>query len=165
MDQNVYELQRFLRLIAADDPNITMPPRDGIRGAATEAAVRDFQRREGLSDDGVADIETHGLIYQRYLELLYASAEPLPLPVLKGGATLSTGEESFAVTALQYMLSEINGLFFGIESIEQSGRYDSATEAAVRTFQERQMLPVTGITDKATWDKMVLIYGTLDRYS
>lgn len=41
-----------------------------------------------------------------------------------------------------------------------NGHYDYVTETAVRRFQERFGLPVTGITDPATWEKIVWEYNT-----
>ena len=38
------------------------------------------------------------------------------------------------------------------------GAYNEQTEAAVRAFQERARLPVTGICDRATWDAIAADY-------
>ena len=44
-------------------------------------------------------------------------------------------------------------------NVAGTGIYDKATEDAVRDLQYRNLLPVTGITDKATWDALARAYG------
>lgn len=47
--------------------------------------------------------------------------------------------------------------------VSVSGNYDHVTETAVRRFQEMNRLPVTGITDPVTWEKIVGEYNTETR--
>lgn len=44
-------------------------------------------------------------------------------------------------------------------SVIPDGIYGPQTVTAVSTFQRRNGLPVTGITDQATWDRIVSVYG------
>lgn len=43
-------------------------------------------------------------------------------------------------------------------SVIPDGIYGPQTVTAVSTFQRRHGLPVTGITDQATWDQVVAVY-------
>lgn len=44
-------------------------------------------------------------------------------------------------------------------SVIPDGIYGRQTVTAVSTFQRRNGLPITGITDQATWDRIVAAYG------
>ena len=44
------------------------------------------------------------------------------------------------------------------ERIVPDGIYGPETTAAISTFQRKHGLPVTGVTDQATWDSVVAVY-------
>ena len=60
---------------------------------------------------------------------------------------------------VQFMLTEISAIYDMSANVAGTGIYDKATEDAVRDLQYRNLLPVTGITDKATWDALARAYG------
>jgi len=62
--------------------------------------------------------------------------------------TLSRGSAGDQVAILQSALNRA-----GI-SVDVTGIFGSATESAVRTFQQRQGIPVTGVVDSTTWDRL-----------
>ena len=64
----------------------------------------------------------------------------MQLPVLRHG------DECLAVKALQTML---NGKKYPCGAAD--GEFGQATEKAVKTFQKKQNLPVTGTVDADTW--------------
>ena len=47
-----------------------------------------------------------------------------------------------------------------MQEVPQTGRYDLETEYAVRLYQEYNHLPVTGIVDLATWERLAAHYRT-----
>jgi peptidoglycan hydrolase-like protein with peptidoglycan-binding domain len=49
----------------------------------------------------------------------------------------------------------------GIPPAEPDGIYGPQTESAVRAFQEFFGIDVTGVVDRYTWDRIVLIYRNL----
>jgi len=51
----VENLQRYLRQLSYDQPEIPAPPIDGIFESQTEEALRQFQRSRGLPVTGSAD--------------------------------------------------------------------------------------------------------------
>ena len=83
---HIFDLQTFLRRIQLDQAHVHPLVPDGIFGPETAAAVRDFQRRNGLLVTGTAGYETWTAIYQAYLLLLLGDTpqSPFPLPVLTG---------------------------------------------------------------------------------
>ncbi|MGN1201509.1 MAG: peptidoglycan-binding protein [Candidatus Caccovivens sp.] len=106
---------------------------DGIFGNGTKTAVQNFQRRNGLSVDGIVGNNTW-----KYLLFLP------PYPTLRQGSTGSY------VTFLQRML-ESNLIPVG--TID--GSFGPKTASAVRTFQQNSGLTVDGIVGQNTWNALV----------
>ena len=74
------------------------------------------------------------------------------------GYEIGMGEQSFTVVAIQYMLEEIGVYYDNLGEIPQTGIYNQETDIAIREFQTRNLLPVTGKVDKTTWDYLVSAY-------
>lgn len=69
--------------------------------------------------------------------------------------------ESFVgqpVRSLQTMLRVIAESDALQPSVIPDGIYGPQTVTAVSTFQRRNGLPITGVTDQATWDRIVAVY-------
>lgn len=62
------------------------------------------------------------------------------------------------IRSLQTFLREIAQQYETMPTVVPDGIYGAQTEASVRWFQEFSNLPVTGITDKKTWDAVVEEY-------
>jgi len=70
-------------------------------------------------------------------------------------------EESFVqqpVRSLQTMLRVISEADRTLPSVIPDGIYGPTTMGAVTAFQRKYGLPMTGVADQATWDKIVAIY-------
>ena len=115
----------------------------GDYDAATEAAVKAFQRRtKGLWDDGVAGPDT--------LKALYASNAARSGSVAAStGQTLEKGSEGDAVRMLQRKLKDLGYLSGTVD-----GSYGIATEAAVIAFQQRNGLTPDGKAGTATLNRL-----------
>ena len=136
---------------------------DGIFGPETAAAVRDFQRRNGLLVTGTAGYETWTAIYQAYLLLLlgrHAACRSLllPLPVLT--RSLAAGDKGPSVLVLQLLLSSAVPHFSSVTPVPLTGEYDRATADAVRLAQGVFLLPQNGVTDRATWEALALFHNS-----
>ncbi len=79
------------------------------------------------------------------------------------GEPLSNGDEGEDVRILQEQLNRIAINFPQLPLIEVNGRYDEATVNTVSTFQRLFVLPVTGVTDRATWYRVSQIYASVKR--
>lgn len=69
--------------------------------------------------------------------------------------------ESFVeqpIRSLQTMLRVIAEDNSQLPTVVPDGVYGPSTMQAVSTFQRQYGLPVTGITDQATWDQIVAVY-------
>lgn len=107
---------------------------DGVYGSQTEAAVREFQRREGLTVDGICGSQT-----LRALGI--------------GGSSSSyrRGSRGEEVSQIQSRLRE-----WGYYSGSVDGIYGAETEAAVSRFQRKNGLSEDGICGVRTLSAMGL---------
>jgi len=110
---------------------------DGDFGETTEAAVKAFQDRNGIYDDGVAGPTT--------LSKLYSSSARKASSVVAHLGSLKAGMNGTAVRTLQRDLRTL-GYYTG--SVD--GDYGEGTTAAVANFQHAHGLKADGIAGKAT---------------
>ena len=153
----IRNLQKYLRQLSYFDSDITPPPIDGIFELETERSVKDFQKKHGLTESGVADRETWDLIYTEYLNSVSENSLPEMLsvfPLMPKDYELKTSDSWFLVEILQYMLEELRYSYDNFENVKRSGVYDSETELAVKDFQRRNLLEETGRVNKATWNEI-----------
>ncbi len=111
-------------------------PIDAISGPATVAAVRDFQRIQGLPVTGLADERTR------------AAMGPLGVPLF-GARTLHRGAFGWDVAVLQFLL-----LRQGI-SVPVNAYFDGPTLHGVRLMQERLHVPRDGVVGPHTFAALV----------
>lgn len=160
VDQPIRSLQTMLRTIASIEPNQVNVMPDGIYGSQTAAAVRSFQRRQGLNPTGVVDQATHERIVQEY-ERAYIEAEKAqPVQItLDPGQVLRRGERNYHIYLVQSMLTVLHLLDSRIPRPPHSGVLDPQTVEAVAAFQTVAGLPPTGEVDKRTWRDLALYYA------
>jgi peptidoglycan hydrolase-like protein with peptidoglycan-binding domain len=106
---------------------------DGMFGAGTETAVKDFQKKHNLKVDGIVGSATRGALIPQ---------NPRSLPTLRRGST------GYFVKFLQQRLS-IFGYTVTIDRV-----FGARTEAVVKQFQKDQGLLVDGIVGLATWQAL-----------
>jgi len=101
---------------------------NGKFGADTERAVRRFQRRFGLQEDGVISGESWSWLIQR----------------------AQRGESGMKVGAIQYLLLERYGYSIGVTHI-----FGATTEARVRAFQQARCVDRDGVVGYETWYALI----------
>ncbi len=118
------------------------PPMTGSYDRATTAAVRGFQAKRGLDATGEVDAAT-------WRRLVRMSRMPTSDEMFNraGPALLEAGDDGAEVRVLQARLRQI-AWFFG----DVSDHYGDQTVAAVRGFQAKRAIPVTGKVDRRTLD-------------
>ena len=126
---------------------------DGDYGTRTVEAVRNFQRRNGLTEDGVAGPGTLAVLYA-------ASALPYADDAAGGGGAqtdgveldaLMTGSQGGEVTQLQKALADT-----GCFASSADGIFGSSTATAVKIFQALNGLTADGIAGRET---LALLYS------
>ena len=158
----IRNLQRYLRQLSYEDADIPPVPIDGIFESATEEALRAFQIKRGLEATGIADRETWDALYEDYLESLARFSPPKPFSPffrLPEGDSLSLGDVSFAVAAVQFLLNESSQIIDTLDQIVIDGIYGNETRTAVSRFQEANGMLASGEVDKNTWDALVDTYN------
>lgn len=156
-------LQEMLRYIAraSGDPALNVAV-DGRYDRGTENAVRAFQRKYGISETGRVDYATWQKIREVYGTYRADGGGGLfPFPDAHGG--IRAGEKSSLVLILQIMLDSIRIFYDGYGEVPLSGVYDRATEEAIRAFQRANLLDVTGVTDRITWNRLAAAYNFAER--
>lgn len=142
----VMELQSYLRTIQRDRFGATTVPLDGFFGADTAAGISQFQTAVGLPRTGTVNQETWEALVDANRETQTRLALPLFIRGLRV-PLLQPGDGGDAVVFLNVMLDTPGTV------------YTTATEEAVRQIQKNALLPITGNTDKDTWDAVVRLYN------
>ena len=159
--EDVRSLQLRLNRIRRNYPSITMiPETDGYFGVQTERAVRDFQSIFNLAEDGVVGKGTWYKvinIYNGVKRLNDVNSEGIsPEEVRRQFDTrLERGSTGIGVGTLQVLLNAVAAAAPQIQPVTVDLIYGTQTENAVREFQALYGLPVTGVTERATWNALL----------
>jgi len=137
----VRELQSRLKQLEWYDGDVT-----GTYATTTTAGVRGFQDRRGLAVTGSVD----QLTWQRLGAMTGKPTEDeMHNRLTPGAALLRQGSTGDTVKELQARLKQA-GWWGG----ELTGTYDVPTDVAVRAFQDKWGLPVTGEVDQRSIDRL-----------
>ncbi|MBR5110467.1 MAG: peptidoglycan-binding protein [Clostridia bacterium] len=124
---------------------------DGDYGSSTASAVKEFQRRNGLTADGVAGEKTLTKLYTSGSAVAAATAKPTTAPASSASATtetLKTGSKGEDVRAMQARLVELGYLK------NADGIYGIATYNAVAAFQKKNGLTADGVAGVMTLNRL-----------
>ncbi|MEV6977470.1 peptidoglycan-binding protein [Kitasatospora sp. NPDC093806] len=130
----VRALQRLLNEHVPDLPSLAV---DGDFGPATDARVREYQRRVEIIVDGVVGPQTWGMLTDGELAQEASAGTP----------TLQQGAHGPAVRKLQRLLNDhLPDLQLAVD-----GRFGPVTDGRVREFQQRVAIAVDGVVGPQTW--------------
>lgn len=161
----VKEIQNYL--INIKNIYSSLPPvyPTGVYDTSTRNAIIAFQGIRGLPPTGVVDIYTWNALVQDNNEYLKKTQMPSRVPLSAPDfLEVKFGDEKDIVYAIKIMLNSFNRRFTNYHQLDVTNVYDEDTERAVKLFQQRSMLPVTGVVDKDTWNTLVTIYDSCRFY-
>jgi N-acetylmuramoyl-L-alanine amidase len=125
--KTILDLQKALNRLKIRDDNGKSLVEDGSLDNETKAAIRNFQRMVGITENGIAGPTTWQAIDQI-----------LAKPVLR--------ENHAAGTTVKYLQHRLK--------VEVDGVYGVVTATAIEVFQKQQGLTADGIVGPQTWDKL-----------
>lgn len=165
--EDVRTIQRELNRIAANYPAIPTVPTDlGVFDAATERAVRTFQRIFNLTQDGIVGKNTWYRLKYIYnsvkgLSELYSEGISYSEIERRFSRVLQQGSRGNEVRVLQYYLNFIAFFNDVLNEIDADGVFGPATERAVTAFQRYYGLNQDGIVGRDTWNKIQTVYQSI----
>ena len=143
----VRELQHRLRQLDWLSGDIT-----GRYAATTVAGVEGFQRKRELAATGEVDARTWTSLTSM---TRMPTDDEMHNRLVPGPALMRQGSSGDRVRDVQARLKQV-AWFSG----PVTGRYGPTTASAVRGFQGKRAIPVTGEVDQRTWDRLTAMTRT-----
>ena len=153
----VEQVQFWLNTLAQYESALPSLAVDGRYGAATASAVRAFQRRYGLTVDGVVGRETWNAIYNEFRSIQSDNGTPNAYP----GTALREGASGQNVRLVQFWLKIAHTVYSRLNDLTVDGRFGAATTAAVKRFQIYFGLTSDGVVGRTTWNKLYEVYNDI----
>ena len=153
----VEQMQFWLSTLAqyeSSTPSVTV---DGVYGSGTAAAVRAFQRRYGLTVDGIVGRTTWTELYDQFRSIQSDNGIPNAYP----GTALRQGSSGQNVRLVQFWLKIARTVYSRLNNITVDGVFGSSTAAAVRRFQTYFGLTSDGVVGRTTWNKLYEVYNDI----
>ncbi len=153
----VEQLQFWLNTLAQYESSIPSLTVDGVYGTGTANAVRAFQRKYGLTVDGVVGRATWTEVYDQFRSIQSDNGTPNAYP----GTALREGSSGQNVRLVQFWLKIARTVYSSLSNVTVDGRFGSATAAAVRRFQTYFGLTSDGVVGRTTWNKLYEVYNDI----
>ena len=153
----VEQVQFWLNTLAQYESAIPSLAVDGRYGASTASAVRAFQRRYGLTVDGVVGRETWNAIYNEFRSIQSDNGTPNAYP----GTALREGASGQNVRLVQFWLKIAHTVYSRLNDLTVDGKFGAATTAAVKRFQTYFGLTSDGVVGRTTWNKLYEVYNDI----
>ena len=154
---SVEQLQFWLNTLAQYESSIPSLTVDGVYGTGTANAVRAFQRKYGLTVDGVVGRATWTEVYDQFRSIQSDNGTPNAYP----GTALREGASGQNVRLVQFWLKIARTVYPSLSNVTVDGKFGSATTAAVRRFQTYFGLTSDGVVGRTTWNKLYEVYNDI----
>ena len=128
---------------------------DGKYGAMTRDAVKLFEKRNGLTIDGIADPALLYLMFEGKPKNYYGYRKDIKVVPPIYGVTMKYGDKGELVKRLQTRLQTL-----GYYADTISGTFNRATEKALKAFQKKMGITQSGI---ASTDVQTILYSASAR--
>ena len=165
-------MQQYLNRIRQNFPAIPLIPNvNGVFGPETAAAVRAFQRINGLAQDGVIGPATWNRITQQWVAVtrlaeLNAEGERYGIGTTPPNVVLRQGSSGNDVRQLQWLLNYIGQYYeFVPGDLVIDGRFGANTANSVREFQRNFGLTPDGVVGPLTWNRLYDVFRSIQASS
>ncbi|MBE6644981.1 MAG: hypothetical protein E7612_06355 [Ruminococcaceae bacterium] len=151
----IREVQKFLHVISDRvNPAIPRVAIDGIYGRKTAESVNVFQQTYGLEANGIVDRTTFDLLF-----LLFDDARKKRNTknyiITEDGFPLKFGSQGKDVISLHLYISELGGVYDGLDNVGRGSFYNENTVKAVTDLQKIFVLEPTGETDAFLFQRIL----------
>lgn len=119
--------------------------------------MRAFQRKYGLTVDGVVGRDTWTALYDQFRSIQSDNGTPNAYP----GTALREGASGQNVRLVQFWLKIARTVYSNLNNITVDGKFGSATTAAVKRFQTYFGLTSDGVVGRTTWNKLYEVYNDI----
>ena len=133
----VEQLQFWLNTLAQYNSAIPSVTVDGVFGSGTAAAVRAFQRKYGLTVDGVVGRTTWTEVYDQFRSIQSDNGTPNAYP----GTALREGSSGQNVRLVQFWLKIARTVYTSLANVTVDGKFGAGTAAAVHDIANRLLSP------------------------
>ena len=130
---------------------------DGVFGSGTANAVRAFQRKYGLTVDGVVGRTTWTEVYDQFRSIQSDNGTPNAYP----GTALREGSSGQNVRLVQFWLKIARTVYTSLANVTVDGKFGAGTAAAVQRFQRYFGLTADGVVGRTTWQKLYEVYNDI----
>lgn len=153
-------IQYYLAVLGFFYDDLPMLNVDGVFGPSTRNAVITFQRKYGLTPDGVVGRQTWNQIEEAYNNIRNSLPEPYRQykKDIYPGRFLVEGDTGEDVRLMQQYLAAISRVDPSIPFVDADGSFGPQTAAAVRAIQQQYGYPVNGEIGPLTWQAIVSRY-------
>ena len=153
----VEQVQFWLGTLAQYESSIPSVTVDGVYGSGTAAAVRAFQRRYGLTVDGIVGHTTWTELYDQFRSIQSDNGTPNAYP----GTPLREGSSGQNVRLVQFWLKIARTVYTSLANVTVDGKFGAGTAAAVQRFQRYFGLTSDGVVGRITWNKLYEVYNDI----
>mgnify|MGYP005908893603 CR=1 FL=1 len=153
----VEQMQFWLSTLAQYESSIPSVKVDGVYGSGTAAAVRAFQRRYGLTVDGIVGLTTWTELYDQFRSIQSDNGTPNAYP----GTALREGSSGQNVRLVQFWLKIARTVYTSLANVTVDGKFGAGTAAAVQRFQRYFGLTSDGVVGRITWNKLYEVYNDI----
>lgn len=158
-DDAVFELQGYLRNIGRLDSDIERVMPDGIFGEETTLSVKSFQRKYGIKETGVVDLETWESLLAANRQAVFIASAPIQVVrITNEDLPLTVGTENELVHVLKLMLNDVAAAFSNFSAVGTHSFFDEETRVEVEKWQDVIGVKKTGEVDKMTWNMLGEFY-------
>ncbi|MBQ3100888.1 MAG: peptidoglycan-binding protein [Clostridia bacterium] len=157
----IQNVQRYLYFLSKKGYGISTVYPDGIYGDETVISVKDFQKKQGITESGVVDYITFTSLINEYNKVLNDSMPPARIrlfPRLLRNQAIYPGEENKYISLIQAILVSLGVVNEEFNDIEITGKYDSKTEKAVNSVKQAFGLSNDSVIDKEFFATLTDLY-------